>query len=372
MIRVLHILTDTNIGGAGRYLVNYLRYRDRETYDISVLLPRGSALLPELRALKIPVAEVDGIADRSLSLLAISGLKQAIRKAAPDLVHTHGSFSGRVAAKQCGVRVVYTRHSAFPVPSYLKKGPGHWLYGALDRRYADHVIAVSPAAAENLLESGVPENRITVLMNGTQALAPMSPEERQAVRSALGIPEGVFTAGIFARLEPYKGQLLLLDAARILKSEGRDFRILIGGSGSMEGALRDRISDLDLTDRVRYLGFVKDVRTVLGILDLQLNCSYGTEASSLSLIEGMSLGLPTVASNYGGNPWQIDDGVTGLLFESRNVSDLVEKLRTLMDNPAIREELGEHAKMAYRTRFTGEIFAENIESVYRLVLEASE
>ena len=46
---------------------------------------------------------------------------------------------------------------------------------------------------------------------------------------------------------------------------------------------------------------VKDVREVLGILDLQLNCSYGTEASSLSLIEGMSLGLPTVASDYGGN-----------------------------------------------------------------------
>ena len=369
MIRILHILTDANIGGAGRYLVNYLRHRDRDAYDVSVILPRGSALLPEIRALDVPVVEADGIADRSLSLPAISGLKRAIREIAPDIVHTHGSFSGRVAAKQCGVRVVYTRHSAFPVPAYLKKGPGHWLYGALDRHYADHVIAVSPAAAENLLDSGVSEDRITTLMNGAQALTPMGPEERQAVRAALGIPDGVFTAGIFARLEPYKGQMLLLDAAQVLKAEGRDFRFLIGGSGSLESALRDRISDLDLADRVRYLGFVKDVREVLGILDLQLNCSYGTEASSLSLIEGMSLGLPTVASDYGGNPWQIDDGVTGLLFESQNASDLADKLRRLMDDPALREKLGEQAKMAYRTRFTGEIFAENIEAVYRLVLE---
>ena len=79
MIRILHILTDANIGGAGRYLVNYLRHRDRDAYDVSVILPRGSALLPEIRALDVPVVEADGIADRSLSLPAISGLKRAIQ-----------------------------------------------------------------------------------------------------------------------------------------------------------------------------------------------------------------------------------------------------------------------------------------------------
>ena len=372
MIRVLHILTDTNIGGAGRYLVNYLRYRNQDVYDVSVILPRNSAMAPEIRALDVPVTEMEGIADKSLSLLVISDLKQAIRKIAPDIVHTHGSFSGRVAAKQCGVRVVYTRHSAFPVPGYLKKGPGHWLYGALDRHYADHVIAVSPAAADNLTDSGVSEDRITMLMNGAQALEPLEPEERLAVRAALGIPEGIFTAGIFARLEPYKGHMLLLEAARILKSEGRDFRILIGGDGSMETALRERISELDLPDRVRYLGFVRDVRDVLGILDLQLNCSYGTETSSLALIEGMSLALPTLASNYGGNPWLIDDGITGLLFESRNADDLADKFRRLMDDPELRKKLGTQARMAYRTRFTGKIFAGNIEAVYRMVLEKPE
>ena len=206
------------------------------------------------------------------------------------------------------------------------------------------------------------------MMNGAPALEPLTPAQKAAVREALGIPEGLFTAGIFARLEPYKGHALLLSAARALKDEGRDFRILIGGSGSQETALREQISSLDLSDRVRYLGFVKNVREILGLLDLQLNCSYGTEASSLSLIEGMSLGLPTVASNYGGNPWQIDDGKTGLLFESGNAEDLTRKIRRLMDDPVLRQTLGRQAREAYLSRFTGEIFAGNIEAVYRRVL----
>ena len=76
-----------------------------------------------------------------------------------------------------------------------------------------------------------------------------------------------------------------------------------------------------------FLGFVQNVAEILSILDIQCNCSYGTEASSLALIEGMSLGLATVASDYGGNPWQVDDGaqrgccsrpVTAIIWQSKS------------------------------------------------------
>ena len=369
MIRVLHILTDSNVGGAGRYLINYLQYRDRDRFQVSVILPRGSALAEPVRALGVPVTEVDGIAERSLSLRATGSLKRAIRAEKPDLVHTHGSFSGRIAAKQCGVPVIYTRHSAFPAPGWMKRGAGRWLYGALDRHYADHVIAVSPATVENLLERGVDRDRITMMMNGAPALTPLSPEEKRDLRARLGIPEGVFTAGILARLEPYKGHMLLLEAAETLRTEGRDFRFLIAGAGSQAETVKAEIQRRKLEDRVLFLGFLPEVAPVLDLLDVQLNCSYGTEASSVALIEGMSLGKPTVASDYGGNPWQVEDGVTGLLFESRNSADLAEKLRRLMDSPALREHLGRQARAAYKRKYTGEIFAGNIEAVYQTVMK---
>lgn len=369
MIRVLNILTDSNIGGAGRCLINYLKYCDRQNFAVSVALPEGSALIPALKALDTPVFEVSGIAEKSFSPGATGTLKALIRREQPDIVHTHGSLSGRMAAKACGARVIYTRHSAFPVPGYLKKGPGHWLNGFINSHYADSIIAVSPATAQNLLDGGVPEQKITVMMNGVEPLIPAALEECQALRQQLNIPDGVFTAGILARLEPYKGHMLLLEAAKTLKGEGRDFRILIGGSGSAEQAIRDGIRDMDLADRVLFLGFVENVSQVLSILDVQLNCSYGTEASSLALIEGMSLGLATVASDYGGNPYQVDDGITGLLFASGNAADLADKLRTLMDEKPLLDRLRQNAKTAYETRFTGAIFAKNVEAVYQKTME---
>ena len=143
MIKVLHILTDSNIGGAGRCLINYLQYYNKSRFDVKVVLPKNSKLIPEVEQY-IPVIAADNIAETSFSFASLKVLKQIIRAEAPDIVHTHGSLSGRVAAKQLGAKVVYTRHSAFPVPRYLKSGLGHRLYGLINAHYADRIIADQP------------------------------------------------------------------------------------------------------------------------------------------------------------------------------------------------------------------------------------
>ena len=90
MIRVLNIISDTNIGGAGRVLLNYLRYTDRGRFETLVALPRGSLLGPVLEEAGGRVLEVDGIADRSFDRGDIKLLRELIRRERPDLVHTHG------------------------------------------------------------------------------------------------------------------------------------------------------------------------------------------------------------------------------------------------------------------------------------------
>ena len=120
MIRVLNIISDTNIGGAGRVLINYLQYADRAQFDTAVALPRGSLLKAPLEELNTTVYEVDGIADRSYDKGDVKLLQELIARVDPDIVHTHGALSGRIAARRCGKKVVYTRHSAFPVPAKLR------------------------------------------------------------------------------------------------------------------------------------------------------------------------------------------------------------------------------------------------------------
>ena len=127
MIKVLNIITDTNIGGAGRVLINYLRYSDRSNFETSVSVPRGSLLVPELEKHGAAVYEVDGIADRSYDKADVAVLRELIAKVDPDIVHAHGAFSARIAARRCKKTVVFTRHSAFPVSAKLRYPPGRWV-----------------------------------------------------------------------------------------------------------------------------------------------------------------------------------------------------------------------------------------------------
>ena len=369
MIRVLNVISDSNIGGAGRVLLNYLQYADRSRFETMIAVPRGSLLCEPLRELGGAVHEVDGLAERSYHKDDVRTLMELIRKVDPDIVHTHGALSGRIAGRRCGKAVIYTRHSAFPVPAKLKYPPGRWINKLVNEHYADHIIAVSPAAAQNLTDAGISRKKITVMMNGVAPLTRATEEECAALRAELGLAPNVFTAGILARIEPYKGHLYILEAAEQLKREGRSFRILIAGTGSFENEVRRAITEKGLEHEVLFLGFRSDVAKLLSILDVQLNASYGTEASSIALCEGMSLGVPAVASDYGGNPWQIDDGEDGLIFPSRDSAALARALARLMDEPETLKNMQKRAVEIFRERFTGEIFARNVERVYLNTLE---
>ena len=369
MIRVLNIISDTNIGGAGRVLINYLQYADREQFDTAVALPRGSLLKAPLEELHTTVYEVDGIADRSYDRGDVKVLRELIRRVDPDIVHTHGALSGRIAAKQCGKKIVYTRHSAFPVPAKLRYPPGRWVNKWMNEHYADRIIAVSPAAAANLTDAGVSPRKITVMMNGVAPVERAGPEACRAFRAKYGLQEGVFTAGILARIEPYKGHLHIVEAAQQLKGEGRKLQVLIAGTGGYEEELRVEVSRRGLEDTVFFLGFQSDVAPVLSVLDVQLNASYGTETSSLSILEGMSMGLPAVVSSYGGNPWLIDDGEDGLIFPNRDSAGLARCIARLMDEPETLARMSRRAVEIFQSRFTGEIFAKNVEQVYLDVLK---
>ena len=80
MIKVIQVLTDTNIGGAGMWLLNFLKVYDREHIDMSVVLPHNAMLKPEAEKLGVRVIEADGIADSSFSLKGISVLDKIFKE----------------------------------------------------------------------------------------------------------------------------------------------------------------------------------------------------------------------------------------------------------------------------------------------------
>ncbi len=369
MIKVLNIISDTNIGGAGRVILNYLKYSDRTRFETHVALPRGSLLASPLKELGARVHEVDGIADKSMDLKSIGILKKLIREVDPDIVHTHGSLTGRIAGRQCGRAVIFTRHSAFPVKPYMRKGPGRWANKFINEHYADRIIAISPAAARNLTDGGVSPDRIDIMMNGVEPVTRTSVDDQARFRREHGIEPGDFVTGIIARIEDYKGHEDILDAMARIVPERPELKLLVAGTGSYEENVRRKCSELGLDGNVVFLGFMSDVAPVLSVLDLQLNASWGTETSSLSVLEGFSMGVPAVVSDYGGNPWLVKDGVDGYLFKTRDSADLAGKLLKLMDDPALLQKLGHGARNEYLAGFTGQKAAARIEEIYIKTLE---
>lgn len=370
MKKILNIISDSNIGGAGRAVLTYLKYMDREKFEVAIALPKGSLLTERIHDLGVQTFEVDGMSDKSFDRQAIKNLKEVIRRFKPDAVHTHGSLSGRIAGRQCGCKVIYTRHSVFPVSPKISKGPGKLANKLINEHYADRIIAVSPAAVENLTDGGIRSDLIDVVFNGVEELTPADEETKAALRQEFGIREGVFTAAILARVIDYKGHLDILEAAGKLKAKGLDFMILFAGTGDDDflAQVRQRIDELGLQENVKMLGFRKDVANILSILDVQLNASYGTEATSLSLLEGFSLGLPALTSDYGGNPYVVLDGSNGLTFPTRDVDAMADRLGSLIEDRSLLEQLGRNARHMYDTKFTAKIYAENIEKEYEKVL----
>ncbi|MCL2569200.1 MAG: glycosyltransferase family 4 protein [Oscillospiraceae bacterium] len=367
MIRVLNISSDRNIGGAGRCILNFLAHYDRTQFEVDVALPKGSLLISEVEKLDTRVIEVDGIGDKSLDFGAIRTLKGVIRNLNPNVVHTHGAMSGRIAARQCGKAIVYTRHSVFPVSKKLSRFPGKWINGKINEHYADAIIAVAEAAKENLVESGISPNRIEVILNGVEAQTRLSPEEIATEKARYSIPPDYFVAGILARMEPVKGHSYLLEAIRILKDQQTPITLIIAGVGSLEEELKQQANTLDLADSVLFPGFITDIPRLLSILDLQVNASYGTEATSLALLEGMSMGVPAVVTDYGGNPGVIANGQNGLLVPTRDSAALAEAIATLIDDKDIYARMSASCLDIFQEKFTADQYARNIETVYRRV-----
>lgn len=362
MIKVIEVSTDTNIGGAGRVLLILLAELDRTKFDVSVILPENSLLKPEIEKLGIPITEVSGIADKSMDLPSIKRLKKIFDMEKPDLVHTHASMSARIAARLSGCKVVYTRHSVFPPPKSISKGIGKWINGMVNNYFADRIIAVAEAAKDNLTDTGVKDKKIDVILNGVYPLTPC--ENKDEIYRRFGIEPGEKVISIIARLEDIKGHDYFIEAADMLLKEGLKAKFVIAGTGSYEEHLKQKVKELHQEENILFTGFITDVDKLMNITYIQANASFGTEATSLSLLEGMSLGIPAVVSDFGGNPGVIKSGVNGFIVKKQDSVALKEGLSKLLDNDELYQELSKGSKKIFAENFTAQVMTRNTEGIY--------
>lgn len=360
-VRVLHVMSDSNFGGAGRYLITLLRgpeYAAR--VDAEVACPRGGALWKSLRDGGIKTHTLPG-SDKSLDPGQFLPLVRIARRGRFDIVHTHASLVARIAARFVpGTRIVFTKHT-------MGGAGSAGIMARLQPLLADRVICVSKAVLGELARSGVPRGMLDLVYNGVETGAGAEPAgagPRVPSAGAGGLSQGAPSQGAGSRgrdvgpvivttgrLEPDKGHRFLVQAMpRVLKHH-RGARLWIAGDGSLRTELEALAYQLGLEKHVVFLGFVEDVPDLLSRADVFVLPSL-SEALGISLLEAMAASLPVVASAVGGVPEVIEPGFNGLLVPPGDVDKIALSLLTLSGEPELALRLGKNARKTVESRFS--------------------
>lgn len=370
-MKVLHVISDSNIGGAGVLLSTLLRNFDKRRVQSSVALPRKSALCRRLEELKIPMYPLAHTCDR-LSPASIHEIHTIATQEGIDLIHANAALAARVAGRLSHIPVVHTRHCCYPPRGIWKIPPVRYLGGACNRMLSDLVIATADAAAENLRALGIRDESIEVIINGSEAVRAVEDAELAVMRVRYGIEEDDFTVGICARLEACKGHGAFLRAAKLVRERMPQlrFRFLIVGTGSLERMLKRHVMELGLADSVRFLGFVEDMAPIYRLLRVNVNCSCGTETSCLAISEGMSASLPTVASDYGGNRAMLGESEGGILFPVGDAEALAEAICAIAGDREREARMKKAAYERYLNCFTPKEMTSRVTALYERLLRS--
>jgi len=178
-----------------------------------------------------------------------------------------------------------------------------------------------------------------------------------------GMEPGSQIVGVVARLEPEKGHQTLIEAwPHVLRSVPSAY-LLIVGEGSRRDFLEQWAAAHKVAHRVIFTGRRDDIPAVTAALDVAVLPSW-REAQGLSILEAMALSRPVVASDVGGIPEMVEDGVTGLLVEHDNPVALAEAIVRLLTDHAFADTIARAGHDLVHDRFCIEIMVKSIEQIY--------
>ncbi|MFW2541543.1 glycosyltransferase family 4 protein [Primorskyibacter sp. 2E107] len=181
-------------------------------------------------------------------------------------------------------------------------------------------------------------------------------------RAALGIPPGAPLFGLFARMTPNKGQMVLIDALALVPGA---HLLICGGplDGDFGQQVQARIAELNLSDRVHLPGPQSDVIPWLALCDVALNTRLDPEPFGLSVIEALAMGKPVLAHGAGGPSETILDGETGWLMQAPTVEAFAAGLRRALDDRARWPTMGRAATAHVRAHFSEDAMLDGLMAI---------
>jgi len=378
---ILFLHPSAELYGADRTLLQLVQGLDRARWRAVVALPRRGELAGALERAGATV-EVGQLGIGARASLSPGGLlklawtvplgalwvRRLVRRYRPALVHTNTMvvLGGALGARLAGVPHLWHLHEILSRPQWLAR-----LYARVVARLADRAVSNSRATRAAFDRHHPPlSTRHTVVLNGIDAAQDVpSQVQRAALRAELGVPADAPLVLLVGRVNSWKGQGLLVEAAQRLAARHPRVRYVMAGDAPpgqerLERLLDAAVRAAGLEQRVTRLPFRKDVAALYAAADLCVVPSTRPEPFGLVAIEAMEQGRAVVAADHGGVTEVVVHGQTGLLFRPGDAQALAAALDELLCDPERALRMGSAGERRQREHFTVARYVAEMEAQY--------
>lgn len=366
-----------------------MRKLDRQTHELHVACATGpvGALTPTYRVVRtIPDLHVVAVdfgtelshtskRDRLVGTLqgvrrsarSLARLARYIRRRKISVIYTSDRPRDAVAS------LLLARVSGIPCIVHVHVAHSTWMSRPLRwaMRHADALIAVSGFVAKSLIDAGHHPDRVHVVHNAIDLEQWQPGVGRSEVRRELGIPDGAPVVVTVCRLFPEKGPAELIKSCAALREDFPDIRLVIAGidvtpDHRFSDELDGLVADLSMGDSVTFAGQRDDIPRLMAAADVFAMPSFD-EPFGLVYLEAMAMERPVIALDNGGTPEVVSHGCTGLLSSPGDLPGLTANLRSLLSDPARRDEIGTNGRLHVSSTFTVERHANGVADVFACV-----
>ncbi len=375
MKKIVHLIDTLAIGGAQTHLLTILKCVDRQRYSHVVYsLTDEFDIGREIDSLGIKVLSLNlqGPLKKKRWFLVIRGVLKMLEAERPDILETHLTWS-RIFGTIAFVIMGRKRIISFEQGDIYHTGWKYRIANFLVSFFIDVFIVCSNAVKRWIIKNyRIPQRKIRIMHNPvlTDLFKPQS--DTGNFRGMLGLGQdeiAICSVGTLGR-GINKGMNYCIEAMSELTKEYRNIKLLIVGDGELRGELEKQTKDLGLDGVVKFLGFRRDINSILNAIDIFVLASH-FEPCGIVIIEAMAVAKPVVCSAAGGTPELIEDGITGFLFTPLDSKGLAKILDRLIGDERLRKEVGIRARKSVEERFEAKKYVKRLESLYaRLLGEA--
>jgi glycosyltransferase involved in cell wall biosynthesis len=339
-MKIVHVVYSLEMGGAEVLVGQLCRMQRANGHSVSVcsysrLGTVGEGLRSDGFAIFVP-GEAHPVVTMGRYLLHFLKLR-------PDVVHMHNvapTIQAALAARLAGAKsVVSTRHSLVAAPYDLVE---ERKYNAM-ARFCDWIVGICDVTCENL--RGVPgayPGKIRRVYNGATAI------ERESF-AELG--KNGFTLVFVGRLAAVKDLETLIRAVAVALKQVPELRLWMVGDGPMRGELEALVESLGIADQVRFWGQRLDTAKFFSAADAFCMSSV-SEGLPMSLLQAMSVGVPTIVTDVGGMAEVVKLAGCGLVAPVGDAEGYAKQIVRLATEAGMREGFAETGRVAYAKEFT--------------------